>query len=94
MPKTSIYGGWPRSGEIDLFESKGNEHLYNGNGDNIGVEEFGSTLHFGNEGWAAWWTSTFSRHSSPGWGFNREFHNYQMEWTPGMQIIKQKSEKM
>lgn len=86
MPKASVYGGWPRSGEIDLFEYKGNEHLYDAAGNNIGVEEFGSTLHFGNENWSAWYTSYFTRHSTPGWGFNREFHNYQMEWTPGMKI--------
>lgn len=87
MPKVETFGGWPRSGEIDLFEYRGNEHLYDHNGHNIGVEDFGSTLHFGNQPLeSAWWTSFFNRRSTPGWGFNREFHNYQMEWTPSMYI--------
>lgn len=92
MPKAETYGGWPRSGEIDLFEYRGNEHLYDHNGHNIGVEDFGSTIHFGNIFLqSAWWTSFFNRRSTPGWGFNREFHNYQMEWTPCMCITFSKS---
>lgn len=83
MPKESVYGGWPRSGEIDLFEYKGNEHYYNEQGQHIGVEDYGSTIHFGNQAWnSAWWSSFFSRHSAPGWGWNKDFHAYQMEWTP------------
>lgn len=40
MPKDSVYGGWPRSGEIDVMESRGNDcGSYN--------KQFGSTLHWG-----------------------------------------------
>jgi len=43
MPKDSVYGGWPRSGEIDLMESRGNYD----DGCADGLEDFGSTLHWG-----------------------------------------------
>lgn len=83
MPRHSVYGGWPRSGEIDIMESKGNERLHNGQGHNIGVEEFGSTLHFGTESHnSAWWAANMNRRSPPNNGWNRGFHIYQMEWAP------------
>lgn len=43
MPKASVYGGWPQSGEIDITEIRGNRQLYNGNV-NVGVEQAGSTM--------------------------------------------------
>ncbi|KAF4517105.1 hypothetical protein B566_EDAN007028 [Ephemera danica] len=46
MPQDSIYGGWPRSGEIDMNESRGNRHLTL-NGRNIGVEQASSAMHWG-----------------------------------------------
>ncbi|XP_067946744.1 beta-1,3-glucan-binding protein-like [Watersipora subatra] len=41
-PKSHTYGGWPRSGEIDMMESRGNRHY-----GNLGVEYMGTTLHWG-----------------------------------------------
>lgn len=83
MPRDNHYGSWPLSGEIDLVESRGNRHLVE-NGVNIGVEQIGSTLHFGPfwplNGYA---TAHFSRNSAAGNGFNLHLHKYQMEWTPG-----------
>lgn len=82
MPKYSVYGQWPRSGEIDLMESRGNWNMYADNR-HIGVEQFGSTLHFGTENWnSAWWSSNFVRNTAPGQGLNNDFHLYQMEWAP------------
>merc|ERR1711923_258694 len=40
MPKNSVYGGWPQSGEIDVMESIGNE----GDG---GIKSVSSTLPWG-----------------------------------------------
>lgn len=65
------------------MEMKGNPYLFDKNGHNIGVEEFGSTLHFGTEKTnSAWWSSFFARRSPVGWGWNRDYHLYQMEWAP------------
>ena len=43
MPKDSVYGTWPRSGEIDIMESRGNSPSCDGLGSNV----FGTTLHWG-----------------------------------------------
>jgi beta-glucanase (GH16 family) len=81
MPKMSAYSGWPSSGEIDIMESRGNEFLTEPNGRNVGVEQVGSTLHYGPffdirsmTGW--------TRNSAAGQGYNKGFHKYSVEWTP------------
>lgn len=80
MPKNRVYGGWPASGEIDLMESRGNPALFDGNV-NVGVEQFGSTLHFGPR-WDVngYETAHYSKNQSP--GFNDGFHVYKLYWTP------------
>lgn len=42
MPTTSVYGEWPKSGEIDIVESRGNSVDYTG-----GRDVIFSTLHWG-----------------------------------------------
>ena len=41
-----MYGGWPRSGEIDMVEVRGNRDL-SCNGKQIGNRLMGSALHWG-----------------------------------------------
>uniref|UniRef100_H2Z6L9 GH16 domain-containing protein n=1 Tax=Ciona savignyi TaxID=51511 RepID=H2Z6L9_CIOSA len=36
MPRDSVYGGWPESGEIDIMEARGQD-----------LDQFGSTIHYG-----------------------------------------------
>uniref|UniRef100_F6UAD5 GH16 domain-containing protein n=1 Tax=Ciona intestinalis TaxID=7719 RepID=F6UAD5_CIOIN len=36
MPRDSVYGDWPESGEIDIMEARGQE-----------LHQFGSTIHYG-----------------------------------------------
>lgn len=75
MPAESKYGGWPRSGEIDIMESRGNDVIMAGE-TNIGNQEVGSTLHFGaNHQYAG-----VTYHNKP--GFHKDFHLYNVEWTP------------
>lgn len=48
MPKHSEYGKWPASGEIDLFESRGNLNLKSNDGkDFVGVQRIQQSLHWG-----------------------------------------------
>lgn len=46
LPRHSVYGGWPRSGEIDIMESRGNSKAMSW-GHNHGCNEVGATLHWG-----------------------------------------------
>jgi beta-glucanase (GH16 family) len=80
LPTQQVYGGWPRSGEIDLVESRGNRRLFAGS-TNVGNEQMGSTLHFGPR-WDinAWQTAHFEKNSRP--PFSDGFHTYKIVWTP------------
>lgn len=80
MPRQSVYGEWPRSGEIDLMELRGNRNLFNGN-TNVGVEQTGSTMHFGPY-WNVngWPTTHYTRNRVP--GFDANFHLYKLVWGP------------
>lgn len=83
LPTNSTYGGWPRSGEIDLVESRGNRDYVNHEGKQIGVEHFGSTLHFG-PSWNqnGYQTATYSTSAEKNNGYNKDFHYYQLIWSP------------
>lgn len=81
MPTKSVYCSWPRSGEIDLAESRGNLKLFSDDGVNIGAEQFGSTLHFGPRyDFNGWSKAHFEKNSDP--GYNDDFHIYKLVWTP------------
>jgi len=80
LPTASKYGNWPRSGEIDIMESRGNRDLRNG-GAQIGVQQSASTLHWGpdpahNKFMSTHYEKNFNQ------GLNQAFHRYQVEWTP------------
>jgi beta-glucanase (GH16 family) len=69
MPRDSSYGGWPRSGEIDVFESKGDQPtLVQG------------TEHTGNPG-AEYGPTGF--YSAPSGFSTGDFHTYDLRWSPG-----------
>lgn len=83
LPTNLKYGTWPRSGEIDLVETRGNRNYVNHKGEQLGVEHTSSTLHFG----PAWdqngyQTATYSKHTPRYQGYNKGFHKFQMEWKP------------
>ncbi|KAF7543012.1 hypothetical protein G7Z17_g11091 [Cylindrodendrum hubeiense] len=77
MPQDNVYGDWPRSGEIDIAESRGNDARTYPMGDNL----VSSALHWGtateNDRW---------RMTSGEWGGKRvrytdKFHTYGLEWS-------------
>lgn len=81
MPKDSVYGDWPMSGEIDLMESIGNRDFYSTEGQQMGAEHVGCAMHFGPRWDNNGYPSTLgSLNLSP--GFNEDFHIYSLVWTP------------
>lgn len=77
MPQDSVYGPWPRSGEMDLFESRGNNPKHYGGGINTAI----STLHWGlnleTDMFQLTSFSTILRRSD----YSKGFHTFGMEWT-------------
>ncbi|KAH9503459.1 Beta-1,3-glucan-binding protein [Bulinus truncatus] len=72
LPRSDHYGGWPRSGEIDIMESWGND------GD-LGVKTVTSTLHWGPSPDQNRFMQTHGEKKSNNW--HNDFHVWRLEWT-------------
>ncbi|KAK9331533.1 concanavalin A-like lectin/glucanase domain-containing protein [Lipomyces starkeyi] len=77
MPTDSVYGPWPASGEIDICESRGNDHTYPAGGVNV----MSSTLHWGptpalDRYWRTHDTLALKRTT-----FADGFHTFGLEWS-------------
>ena len=66
MPQDNVFGGWPRSGEIDLMEMVGHEP----------AKVYG-TLHFGPGPGS---TQISRSYTLPTGTFNDQFHVFSIEW--------------
>ncbi|KAI9826979.1 MAG: hypothetical protein M1819_007073 [Sarea resinae] len=77
LPVVDTYGEWPQSGEIDIMESRGNNHTYAQGGNNI----MSSALHWGpNSAQDAWWRTNVKRnalHTT----FAEKSHTFGLEWS-------------
>jgi len=77
LPETNAYGEWPLSGEIDIAESRGNNHTYPLGGDNV----ISSTLHWGPSlSDDAWWR-TYGKTDALMTTFAETFHTFGLEWS-------------
>ena len=79
MPENSTYGDWPRSGEIDIMESKGN--TVTSNKDRF-YNSIVSTLHWGPTTYTDRWGMTTSNFSVPRDYYNGDFHTFGLDWSP------------
>jgi len=77
LPVNDTYGVWPRSGEIDIMESRGNNHTYAQGGNNI----VSSSLHYGPDpANDAWWRSNVKRTALHSTYADRP-HVFGLEWS-------------
>lgn len=77
MPKSSVYGIWPRSGEIDIAESRGNNWTYPEGGRDV----YTSTLHWGpSADTDAYWRTTRGKAIRRS-DYTLGFHKYGLVWT-------------
>ncbi|KAL8649354.1 MAG: hypothetical protein Q9210_004449 [Variospora velana] len=78
LPVDNKYGDWPKSGEIDIVESRGNNYTYAEQGGNNIIS---SALHWGpNEANDAWWRTNVKRnalHTT----FSAKEHTFGLEWS-------------
>lgn len=77
MPENSVYGDWPRSGEIDIVESRGNDAEKYALGNNI----ISSTLH-----WGTSYSNDMYKLTTAEWGavrtkYSNGLHTFGMEWS-------------
>jgi len=77
LPVNNTYGAWPLSGEIDIAESRGNNHTYAQGGNNI----VSSALHWGPDpANDAWWRTNVKR-SALHTTFAASSHTFGLEWS-------------
>jgi beta-glucanase (GH16 family) len=77
MPEDSVYGAWPRSGEIDIAESKGN----NGDSYRDGRDSLVSALHWGPVPEVDAFYKTSGKHNLRRTDYTESFNTYGLEWS-------------
>ena len=77
LPTDQQYGEWPASGEIDIVESRGNDASYAAGG----VNQFGSTLHWGPHWPEDPYTLTHATYTLPSGDLSQDFHVYGLVWS-------------
>lgn len=77
MPQDSVYGTWPKSGEIDIAESRGNDARSYPLGDNI----VSSALHWGTATQNDRWRMSYGEWGGQRTRYTQNFHTYGLEWS-------------
>lgn len=79
LPNDNVYGAWPASGEIDILESRGNNHTYlnSQGGDNIAS----SALHWGPEPRYDAYEKTVNTKGASHTSWGSGFHTWGLEWS-------------
>ena len=86
MPQYDVYGGWPNSGEIDIFEGRGQNPTVRRQPltkiKSIFVKNIESTLHYGD-----YHQYTGSAPRDMGVHITDDFHIYRVDWNPKKMIF-------
>jgi beta-glucanase (GH16 family) len=77
MPQDSVYGDWPKSGEIDIVESRGNSPKTYHNG----RDTASSALHWGLDFNTDKFLQTTQKRSLRRQDYSQGFHTYGLEWS-------------
>ncbi|CAH1801999.1 unnamed protein product [Owenia fusiformis] len=80
LPNYEEYGSWPASGEIDLVEARGNRFLVDSGGNSKGIDNVGSTMHWGPFCCEDRYDLTYGEKTLTSGTFGDSFHTYTMEW--------------
>ncbi|KAF4461378.1 Beta-13-glucan-binding [Fusarium albosuccineum] len=77
MPQDNVYGDWPKSGEIDIAESRGNDARKYAMGDNL----VSSALHWGTATENDRWRRSYGEWGGKRNRYTEDFHTYGLEWS-------------
>ncbi|KAF5021881.1 hypothetical protein F66182_6072 [Fusarium sp. NRRL 66182] len=77
MPEKNVYGEWPKSGEIDIAESRGNNARHYPMGDNIVT----SALHWGTAIQNDRWRMSYGEWGGQRGSYTQDFHTFGLEWS-------------
>ncbi|TQV91063.1 secreted glucosidase [Cordyceps javanica] len=82
MPERDAYGAWPRSGEMDIMEARGNDAAYKGGNGARGRDWYSSALHWGpTPRTDAYWRTTQGKKIRRG-AYSDGLHTFGIQWTP------------
>lgn len=79
LPHRSAYGPWPNSGQMTFAQSRGNA-MYLVDGEPMGTQRMEMALQFG-PGIGGFIKQHINSKEEKGW--DNDFHEYELEWTPG-----------
>ncbi|KAF8428290.1 concanavalin A-like lectin/glucanase domain-containing protein [Tirmania nivea] len=77
LPVNNTYGAWPRSGEIDILESRGNGYSHKQGGNDI----VSSALHWGPDAANNAWWKTNNKRGTLHTTYAEDFHTFGLEWS-------------
>ncbi|KAF4341366.1 beta-1 3-glucan-binding [Fusarium beomiforme] len=77
MPQDEVYGEWPKSGEIDIAESRGNDARKYPMGNNL----VSSALHWGTATENDRWRRAYGEWGGKRVIYSEDFHVYGLEWS-------------
>jgi len=86
QPKSTLYGEGLLAGQVHLVDTRGNRKLFGGDGRNMGSEHSCPDIRFGTADQKRVVYNCANRDEDQ--GFDRDFHLYEVEWTPGRFRLK------